>query len=128
MNRLTSRLNPTDVTDEYHPDVFKSDYLKVPKSLFRFSLRAANSLATSISQSLSVLCLWVLSIVRLQNLLCVIVERSHIFSHREEEKDLSPAALVAGFTRKSLHMVMISLIIHFSVSESCRDIKIWRVG
>ena len=66
MNRLTSKLNPTDATDECHPDIFKSDSLKVPKLLFRFSLRAANSLATSIRQSLSVLCLWVLSIVRLK--------------------------------------------------------------
>ena len=86
MNRLTSKLNPTDATDECHPDIFKSDSLKVPKLLFRFSLRAANSLATSIRQSLSVLCLWV----------------GHVFSLRAEEKDLSPAALVAGFTR-SLH-------------------------
>ena len=127
MNRITSKLNPTDATDEYHPDIFKSDSLKVPKLLFRFSLRAANSLATSIRQSLSVLCLWVLSIVRLLNLVCVIVERSHVFSLRAEEKDLS-AALAAGFTRRSFHMVMISLIIHFSVSESCTDIKIRRVG
>ena len=119
MNRLTSKLNPTDATDECHPDIFKSDSLKVPKLLFRFSLRAANSLATSIRQSLSVLCLWVLSIVRLLNLVCVIVERSHVFSLRAEEKDLSPAALVAGFTRRSLHRVMISVIIHFSASESC---------
>ena len=119
MNRLTSKLNPTDAMDECHPDIFKSDALKVPKLLFRFSLRAANSLATSGRQSLSVLCLWVLSIVILLNLVCVIVERSHIFSLQAEEKDLSLAALVAGFTRRSLHMVMISLIIHFSVSESC---------
>ena len=121
MNRLTSKLNPTDATDECHPDIFKSDSLKVPKLLFRFSLRAANSLATSTRQSLSVLCLWVLSIVRLLNLqlVCVIVERSHVFSLRAKEKDLSPAALVAGFTRRSLHRVMISVIIHFSASESC---------
>ena len=119
MNRLTSKLNPTDATDDCHPDIFKSDSLKVPKLLFRFSLRAANSLATSIRQSLSVLCLWVLSIVRLLHLFCVIVERSHVFSLRAEEKDLSPAALVAGFTRRSLHRVMISVIIHFSASESC---------
>ena len=66
-------------------------------------MRAANSLATSIRQSLSVLCLWV----------------CHVFSLRAEEKDLSPAALVAGFTRRSLHRVMISVIIHFSASESC---------
>ena len=94
----------------------------MPKLLFRLSLRAANSLATSIRQSLSVLRLWVLSIVRLPgllNLVCVIAERSHVFSLRVEENDLSPAALVAEFTRKSLHMVMISLIIHFSASENC---------
>ena len=46
MNRLTSKLNPTDATDECHPDIFKSDSLKVPKLLFRFSLRAANSTMT----------------------------------------------------------------------------------
>ena len=108
MNRLTSKLNPTDATDECHLDIFKSNSLKVPKLLFR------NSLATSIRQSLSVLC----SLVRLLNLVCVIVERSHVFSLQAEEKDLLPAALVAaGFTRRSLHMVVISLIIHFSVSE-----------
>ena len=43
-------------------------------------------------QSLAVLCLWVLSIVRVLNSVCVIVERSHVFSLRAEEKDLSPAA------------------------------------
>ena len=96
MNRLTSKLNPTDVTDECHLDIFKSDSLKVPKLLFRFSLTAANSLPTSVRQSLSVLCLWVLSIVRLLNRIRVIVERSHVFSLRAEEKDISPAALAAG--------------------------------
>ena len=119
MNRLTSKLNPTGALDECHPDVFKSDSLKVPKLLFRFSLRAVNSLATSIRQSLSVPCLWILSIVQLLNVVCVIVGRGHVFSLRAEEKDLSPAALVAGLTRRSLHRVMISLIIHFSASESC---------
>ena len=108
MNRLTSELNPTDATDGCHPDIFKSNSSKVQKLLFRFSLGAVNSLATSISQSLSVLCLCVLSIVRLLNLVCVIVERSHVFSRRAEEKDLSPAALVAGFTRSCLHMVIIN--------------------
>ena len=96
-----------------------TDSLKVPKLLFRFSLRAANSLATSMRESLSVLCLSVLSNVRLLNLVCVLIERSHNFSLWAEEKDLSPAALVAGFTRLSLHRVMISVIIHFSASESC---------
>ena len=100
MNRLTSKLYPTDATDKCHKDIFKSDSLKVPKFFFRFSLRAANSLVTSIRQSLSVLCLWVLSIVRLLNLVCVIVERSLVFSLRAEEKDLSAAAVVAGFTRR----------------------------
>ena len=125
MNRLSFKLNPTDATDECHQE---SDSLKVPKLLFRFSLRAANSLATSIRQSLSVLCLWALIIVRLLNLVCVIVKRSNVFSLRSEEKDLSPAALAAGFTRRSLHMIMISLIMDFSVSETCTDIKIWCVG
>ena len=36
---------------------------------------------------------------------CAIVERSHVFSLRAEEKDLSPAALVAGFTR-SVHYTL----------------------
>ena len=64
MNRPASKLNPTDTTVGFHPDILKSDSLKVPKLLFQLSLRAANSLATSIKQSLSVLCLWVLRIVR----------------------------------------------------------------
>ena len=128
MNRLTSKLSPTDATDECHSDISKTDSLKVSKLLFRFSLRAANSLATSVRQRLSVLCLWVLSIVRLLNLVCVIVERSHVFSLRAVEKDHSPAALVAGFTGRSLHIVIISLIIHFSASESClKSFQISRV-
>ena len=61
---------------ECHPDIFKLDSLKVPKLPFRLSLRAANSLATSTRQSLSVLCLWVFSIVRLLDLVCVITDRS----------------------------------------------------
>ena len=40
------------------------------------------------------------SIVRLLNLVCVIVERSQVFSLRAEEKDLLLAALVAGFYKK----------------------------
>ena len=39
-------------------------------------------------------CLWTFSTARLLNLYCVIVNRSL----RAAEKDLSPAALVAGFT------------------------------
>ena len=59
-----------------------------------------------------------IEIVRLLNFVCVIVERCHAFSPRAGEKDLLPAAVVAGFTRRSLHRVKISLI-HFSASESC---------
>ena len=61
---------------ECHPDIFESDSLKVPKLPFRLSLRAANALATSTRQSLSVLCLWVFSIVRLLDLVCVVSDRS----------------------------------------------------
>ena len=56
------------------------------------------------------------SIVRLLNLVCV--KRSDVFSLQAEEKDLSAAALVAGYTRKSFHMVIVSLIIHFLTSEN----------
>ena len=59
-----------------HPDIFRSDSLEVPKLSFRLSLRATNSLATATRQSLSVLCLWVFSIVRLLNLVCVVSDRS----------------------------------------------------
>ena len=69
MNRLTS-----NAMVDCHPEIYKSDSLKVLKLPFRFSLRAANSLATSIRQSLPVLCLWVLSIFGLLNLVCIIVE------------------------------------------------------
>ena len=40
------------------------------------------------------------SIVRLLNLVCDIVERSHVFSLRAEEKDLSPTALVVYHPKK----------------------------
>ena len=79
------------------------------------SLRIVDPLATS--TSLSVLCLWLLSIVRLLNIVCV--KRSDVFSLRAEERDLSTAALVAGYTRKSFHMVIVSLVIHFLASENC---------
>ena len=42
MNRLTSRLTPTDATVECHQDIFKSDSLRIPKLLFWLSLRAVN--------------------------------------------------------------------------------------
>ena len=75
MKRLSSKLTPTDVTIECHPHILKLDSLKVPELLSRLSLRAAYSLATSIRQSLSVTYLWLLSIARLQNIVCVVVER-----------------------------------------------------
>ena len=49
--------------------------------------------------------------VRLLNRSLFFLERSHIFSLRAVEKDLSPAALIAGFTRISLHSVITSFII-----------------
>ena len=49
--------------------------------------------------------------VRLLNRSWFILERSHVFSLRAVEKDLLPAALVAGFTRISLHNVISSVII-----------------
>ena len=49
--------------------------------------------------------------VRLLNRSLFFLERSHIFSLRAVEKDLSPAALVAGLTRISLHNVITSFII-----------------
>ena len=55
--------------------------------------------------------------VRLLNPSWFILERSHVFSLQAVEKDLSPAALVAGFTRISLHNVI----------TSCK-ISIWAVN
>ena len=49
--------------------------------------------------------------VRLINRCWFILERSHVFSLRAVEKDLSTFALVAGFTRISLHNVITSFII-----------------
>ena len=62
-------------------------------------------------ESLSVLSLCMFKTVRLLNRSWFILERSHVFSLREVEKDLSPAALVAGFTRISLHNMITSLIV-----------------
>ena len=42
------------------------------------------------------------------------MERSHVFNLRAVENDLSPDALVAGFTNKSLHTEMTSFIIFLS--------------
>ena len=85
MNRLTSKINPTDATVEFHPDIFKSDSLKVLAEV-AFSI-VTESYKHSIRQSLSVLCLWVLNIVRLINLVCVIVESR--VSVSEQKKRIS---------------------------------------
>ena len=100
MNRLTSRLNATDATDECHSDIFESDSLKVPKLLFRFSLRAANSLATSIRQGLSVLCLWVQKYCEIAKS-CLRHRRAYLrFQSLRRRKDLSPAALAGCWIYK----------------------------
>ena len=57
----------------------------------------------SVVESLSVLSLCMFKTVRLLNRCWLILERSHVFSLREAVKYLSPAALVAGFTKISLH-------------------------
>ena len=75
-----------------------------------FVLRSVNSFAMSMVESLSVLSLCMFKTVRLLNRYWFILERSHVFSLRAVEKDLSPAALVAGFTRISLHNEITSFI------------------
>ena len=83
----------------------------MPKLRFLFVLRSVNSFAMSMVESLSVLSLCMFKTVRLLNRSWFILERSHVFSLRAVEKDFSPAALVAGFTRISLHNVITSFII-----------------
>ena len=83
----------------------------MPKLRFLFVLRSVNSFAMSMVESLSVLSLCMFKTDRLLNRSWFILERSNVFSLRAVEKDLSPAALVAGFTRISLHNVITSFII-----------------
>ena len=78
---------------------------------FLFVLRSVNSFAMSMVESLSVLSLCMFKTVRLLNRSWFILERSHDISLRAVEKELSPAALIAGFTRISLHNVITSFII-----------------
>ena len=82
----------------------------MPKLRFLFVLRSVNSFAMSMVESLSVLSLCMFKTVRLLNRSWFILERSHVFSLQAVEKDLSPAALVAGFTRISLHNVITSVL------------------
>ena len=86
-------------------------------------LRSVNSFAMSMVESLSVLSLCVFKTVRLLNRSWFILKRSHVFSLRAVEKDLSPAALVAGFTRISLHNVITSLIIKITISSLVIGLK-----
>ena len=74
----------------------------MPKLRFLFVLRSVNSLAMSVVESLSVLSLCVFKTVRLLSRAWYILERSHVFSLRAVEKDLSPAALVAEFPPENL--------------------------
>ena len=69
---------------------------KVPKLRFPFVLRSVNSFAMSMVESPSILSLCMFKTVRLLNRSWFILERSHVFSLRAVEKDLSLAALVAG--------------------------------
>ena len=82
----------------------------MPKLRFLFVLRSVNSFAMPIVESLSVLSLCMFKTVRLLNHSWFILERSHVFSLRVVEKDLSPAALVAEFTRISLDNVITFII------------------
>ena len=83
----------------------------MPKLRFLFVLRLVNLFAMSVVESLSVLSLCMFKTVRLLNRSWFILEWSHVFSLQAVEKDLSSAALVAGFTRISLHDVITSFII-----------------
>ena len=74
---------------------------------FLFELRSVNSFAMSMVESLSVLSLCMFKTVRLLNRSWFILEWNPVFSLRAVEKDLSPAALVAGF----IHNVITSFII-----------------
>ena len=83
-----------------------------PKLRFLFVSRSVNSLVMSVVKSLSVLSLCMFKTVRLLNRSWFILELSHVFSLRAVEKDLSPAAVVAGFMRISLNNVITSFSIY----------------
>ena len=82
---------------------------------FLFVFQSKNSFAMSMMESLSVLCFCMFKNVRLLNRSWFILEQSHVFSLREVENDLSPAAVqlavVAGFAKIRLHNVITSFII-----------------
>ena len=83
----------------------------MPKLSFLFLLRSVNSFAMSKAESLSVLSLCIFKTVRLLNRSWFILERSRVFSPRAVEKDLSPAALVAGFTKINLNNAITSSVV-----------------
>ena len=85
---------------------------QVPKSRVLFVLRSVNSFAMSMVESLSVLSMCMFKTVRLLNHSWFILKWSHVFSLWAVEKDLSPAALVAGFMRISLHKVLACLALN----------------
>ena len=63
----------------------------MPKLRFLFVLQSVNSFVMSLVKSMSVLSLCVFKTIRLLNRSWFILERSHAFSLRAVEKDLSPA-------------------------------------
>ena len=85
--------------------------MNAPKFLFWLLLRPANSFSKLMArQSLSVLSLWLFSTVRLLNLSILL----SLVMFRAVKKDLSPTALVAGFTScRSLQIVTSSFIVLF---------------
>ena len=88
----------------------RSSTVKVPKLRFRLSFTSANLSATSMILKFSVLSLWLFSMAVVLNLFWPTFDLNHVFTLLANESDLSPLALVSGFTWKSLHKVMISLI------------------
>ena len=84
--------------------------LKSAKISLSVCVAVVNSFAMSMVESLSVLSLCMFKTVRLLNRCWLILERSHVFSLRAAVKYLSPAALVAGFTKISLHNGITSFI------------------
>ena len=93
--------------------------LKLLKIIYSKSAKITLSVCVAVGKfvcdvnggKLTVLPLCMFKPVRLLNRSWFILERSHVFSLRAVEKDLSPAALLAGFTRVSLHNVITSFII-----------------
>ena len=81
-------------------------YLKNAKITLSVCVAVGKFIPISMVESLSVLSLCMFKTVRLLNRSRFILERSHVSSLRAVEKDLSPAALVAGFTRISLRNVI----------------------